>query len=121
MSLPRTRTMEMQDVVLSQTIASATDVETLFLVSPIDGRVERVLFCRGGVHSSTEVVTLTIGSNSDIAVTLANGGAVRDVDDFTLTPVADTDIRRGEEIKIVNTGTPTETTLIGISVVVKRL
>ncbi len=121
MPLPRTRTIGMQDVVLSQQIASATAAETLRLVSPIDGRVERVLFCRGGVHSSTEVVNVTVGPNTAIPATLATGGAVRDVDDFTLFPAADTYVRAGEEMKIVNTGTPTETTLIGISVVVKRL
>lgn len=121
MPLPRVRTMGMQDVVLSQQIASATTAETLRLVSPIDGRVERVLFCRGGVHSSTEVVAITVASGMAIAATLVTGGAARDVDDFTLFPAVDTQIRAGAEIKIVNTGTPTQTTPIGISVVVKRL
>ena len=118
MPLPRTRTIDNQDVVLSNRFASAATAETLRLVSPIAGFVERIHFVRGGAHDATEVVTTTIRGTAN-AVTLVTGGAVRDVDTQELGQAQA--IGAGEAVAIVSTGSPAETTIIGVFVVIRRL
>ncbi len=119
MPLPRTKTLGMQDVTLSATIDSITTAQTIWLVSPISGYVERVLAVRGGAHDSTEVITLTIGANAAQTVTMVTGGAALDVDAFELS--GQPEIAAGESIKLVSTGSPVETTKVGLLVVIKRL
>ena len=120
MPIPRTRTMGMQDVVLSTRIASATAVETLRMVSPIAGCLERVLFVRGGTHSATESIVVTVDGVALAAFVLVITGAARDVDVLELPSPGTVEIPAGGVIKIVNTGSPTQATPIGIFAIVRR-
>ena len=122
MPLPRTKTMGMQDLVLSGVFPSATaDGASLIWVSPIDGWVERVLCVRGGTHSAPEIYGITIGANSQLVVTGANGGAAGDVDQFELgANGSDSSVAAGGLINIVISGDPAGATPIGVFLVVRR-
>ena len=59
MPIPRVRSMHMGDIALSVLIPSVTTATTLRVVSPVAGWLERIIAVREGVHSATEVITVT--------------------------------------------------------------
>lgn len=121
MPIPRTRTLQNHDLVLSTRFASATTAETVRVVSPVAGFVERILFVRGGSHDSTEAITATIHGTAQSAFTLATGGAALTVDAQEIPYGSNNEIAAGGVVKLVSTGSPAETTNIGAFVVIRRL
>lgn len=121
MALPRTKTLELQDVILCQTINSVGTATVRHVVSPIAGYVERIMVCKGGAHSSGGAADydFTIGLNSSFAISGSSGGAALDVDSFEFTPDKYA-IGAGERIILDNNGNNSETEAIGITVVIKR-
>lgn len=118
MPIPRTRTMAMHDFVLRSQLASATTAETVRVVSPVAGFVERVFAIRAGAHSSTEALTLTVNGNGQV-ITLATAGGAGDVDEFELGRNGDVQVPAGGVISILSTGTPTQTTPVALVFVVR--
>lgn len=121
MPLARTKTVGMEDIVLSAVVASATTAELLRVVCPIDGMLQRVLLVRGGAHTAGETVIISINGLVATAVVLPSGGAIRTCDTIELTQNSLARVNAGGVISFQTTGTPPETTSIGVFFVVQRL
>lgn len=119
MALPRTKTLGIQDLVMARVFPSATAVDAVRMVCPIAGYIERVLFVRGGVHSATEDMLLIMpGGNTTF--TLATGGALRDTDIFECSKSPEFLVDAAGLIHMQSTGSPSQTTPIGVFFVIKR-
>lgn len=119
MALTRTRTMGMQDTVVSVNIPSITAVSVRRHVSPINGHITRVIAVRGSALSTPEGLTLTTVAGTTV-LTMPTGGAAGDVDTFELGRVKANRVGVEEVVSIFNDGDPAETTQLNIYLVISR-
>lgn len=120
MPLPRTRTMGMQDILLSIRIPSIADATTRRLVTPISGYIERVIAVRGSAIDAPEPLFIAALEGIN-AVIMPTGGAAGDVDTFELGEITTSVVAAGELIVVFNTGDPIETTPLNVYLVIRRL